>query len=117
VRLRTAAILSLLLAASAHADDEVRLQCDTGPIKKVFASVSWFVFSCSDGASLVMLSAPDSPASPFYFVLSPDGKSYKVKGEGAESTPLTEAARKELEALSVSDIRGLVRETRLASKH
>src|SRR5262249_34339353 len=116
-RLRMAALLSLLLAVPAHADDEVRLQCDTGPIKKVFASVSWFVFSCSDGESLVILSAPDSPASPFYFVLSPDRKSYKVKGEGAEPTPVTEAARKELEALSASDIRGLVRETRFASKH
>jgi hypothetical protein len=116
VTLRSVRFLALLLAASAHAD-QPRLQCDIGPVTRIFGSVRWFVFGCSDGESLVLLSPPDSPASPFYFVLSPDGKRYKLKGDGAEPNATTEAARKELEALSPSDIRGLLREAHLADKH
>jgi hypothetical protein len=116
VKLRSVNLLVLMLAVSAHAE-EPRLQCDIGPASRIFGSVRWFVYGCSDGASLVILSPPDSPASPFYFVLSPDGKGYKLKGDGAEPNATTEAARKELEALSPSDIRGLLREARLASKH
>ena len=110
------AYLGLLLASLASAD-EPRLQCDIGPIKRVFGSVPWFVYACRDGESLVILSPPDSPASPFYFVLSSQGKHHQVRGEGAESNAVTEAARKDLEALSSSDIVGLLRDARLADKH
>jgi hypothetical protein len=116
VKLRALCLIGLLLAGSAAADEPPRLQCDIGPITRVFGSVSWFVYACSDGQSLVILSPPDSPASPFYFVLSREGKQYQLRGEGAEPKPVTEAARKDLEALSPGDIAGLLREARLANK-
>jgi hypothetical protein len=63
------------------------LQCDIGPITKVFGSV------------------------PFYFMFSPEGRGYHLRGEGTGSKDLTDAALKELQALSDKDIVGLVGQT------
>lgn len=45
------------------------LNCDIGPGTKTFGKSSWLVYSCTDNKSLVMVSAPGSPAVPFYFFL------------------------------------------------
>jgi hypothetical protein len=87
------------------------LQCDIGPITKVFGSVPWLLYSCDDGKSLVVVSAPGSPAAPFYFFFSPEGRGYHLRGEGTGSKPLTDAAYKELEVLSNKDITDLVGQT------
>jgi hypothetical protein len=87
------------------------LQCDIGPITKVFGSVPWLLYSCDDGKSLVVVSAPGSPAAPFYFFFSPEGRGYHLRGEGTGSKPLTDAAYKELEVLSNKDITNLVGQT------
>ena len=105
-------LLSLPLAATAA----VPLQCDVGPVTKVFGSTSWLVYSCSDHTSVVVLSAPGSPASSFYFILSLEGANYKLRGEGTGSKAETNAALKQLQALSKSDVEALVRETRAVRK-
>jgi|HubBroStandDraft_6_1064221.scaffolds.fasta_scaffold18177_3 hypothetical protein len=86
-------------------------QCDVGPVTKVFGAVPWLVYSCNDATSLVLMSAPGSPASPFYFTFSLEGGSYRLRGEGTGSKTATDAALKDLEALSASDIQALRRET------
>ena len=34
------------------------LKCDIGPIVKAYGSTQWLVYSCHDGKSVVILSAP-----------------------------------------------------------
>jgi hypothetical protein len=87
------------------------LQCDVGPVTKVFGSVPWLVYSCNDDSSVVLISAPGSPATPFYFIFSVEGASYRLRGEGTGSKAATDAALKELQALSASSILSLRRET------
>jgi hypothetical protein len=73
--------------------------------------VPWLLYSCDDGKSLVVVSAPGSPAAPFYFMLWAQGAGYHLSGEGTGSKALTDAALKELKALSDKDIAGLVAQT------
>jgi hypothetical protein len=87
------------------------LQCDIGPITKAFGSVPWLLYSCDDGKSLVVISAPGSPAAPFYFIFSTEGRGYHLRGEGTGLKTLTDAALKDLEVLSYTDIAGLVGQT------
>jgi hypothetical protein len=87
------------------------LQCDIGPITKVFGSVPWLLYSCADGKSLVVVSAPSSHAAPFYFMFSPEGAGYHLRGEGAGDKALTDAALAELKALSDKEIVALVGQT------
>jgi hypothetical protein len=62
------------------------------------------------------VSAPGSAAAPFYFIFSPVGKGYHLRGEGTGSKALTDAALKELQALRNEDIAALVRETTTVKK-
>ncbi len=109
--LRPFCLLLCLLLGCLSSVEAAPLQCDIGPITKTFGSVLWLLYSCGDGKSLVVVSAPGSQAAPFYFFFSPDGQSYHLTGEGAGSKALTDAALKELQALSKTDIEGLVRQT------
>jgi hypothetical protein len=92
------------------------LQCNIGPVMKVFGSVPWLVYSCNDASSVVLVSAPGSPATPFYFFFSLQGTTYKLRGEGTGSKAVTGAALKDLQALSPDDIRRLRAETITAKK-
>jgi hypothetical protein len=103
-------LLYLILAAP-FAVSAAPLQCNIGPITKVYGSVPWLLYSCDDGKSLVVVSAPGSPAAPFYFFFSPEGRGYHLRGEGTGSKPLTDSAYKELEVLSNKDIVDLVGQT------
>jgi hypothetical protein len=87
------------------------LQCDIGPITKEFGSVPWLLYSCDDGKSLVVVSAPGSPAAPFYFFFSPEGRGYHLVGEGTGLKSLTDAALRDLKLLSDAEIAGLVGQT------
>lgn len=91
--------------------DNKPLRCDIGPITKIFASVPWLLYSCSDSKSLVVVSAPGSPAAPFYFFFSPAEVGYHLNGEGTGAKDITDAALKELQKLRSSDIESLVKET------
>jgi hypothetical protein len=87
------------------------LACDRGPIEKVFGGTRWLVYSCSDGRSVVLVSAPGSPASPFYFMFSRENGSYNLHGEGTGNKAATDATLAELKKLVTADIVGLLRET------
>ena len=87
------------------------LKCDVGPVTKVFGAVPWLVYSCDDASSVVLISAPGSPATPFYFILSLEGTAYRLRGEGTGSKAVTDVALKELQTLSAADILSLRRET------
>jgi hypothetical protein len=79
------------------------LNCDVGPVTKEFGSVTWLVYSCNDATSVVVVSAPGSPAMPFYFFFSLEGTAYRIRGEGTGSKAVTDAALKDLRALSTND--------------
>jgi hypothetical protein len=105
-------LAALPLVATAAAP----LQCDIGPVTKMFGSVPWLMYSCNDPTSVVLISAPGSPASPFYFIFSLEGGSYRIRGEGTGSKAATDAALQELQALSAKEIADLRRETVAAKK-
>lgn len=108
---RTTALIALALVSTIHAQAPT-LQCNIGPVRKVFGGVSWLVYSCDDTKSVVVVSARGSPASPFYFMFSPEGGHYHLRGEGTGSRAATDAALKELQALSSRDIENLILETK-----
>jgi len=107
--------IALAFAAVTHADVQ-HLSCFVGPVTKVFGSLPWLVYSCSDGRSLVLVSAPGSPAAPFHFLLLPAVPHYHVDSGGTGSKALTDAALKELSALPQKQIEALIVETRAVKK-
>jgi len=110
-----AGLVALALTAIVHAEGAA-LNCTVGPVFKIFGSVPWLVYSCSDGATLIVVSAPGSPAAPFMFTLAPQGTSYQLRGEGTGSQSATDAALKELQALTSKDIETLIRQTQAVRK-
>ena len=83
------------------------MDCKVGPIEKTYGGSNWLVYGCSDGKSVVIVAPPNSPASPFYFSLTPD----RLFGEGTGNTNATDAAYAEIHALTSDDLAELVRET------
>ena len=113
-----AAVLSLLLAlASAATDAPERapeLDCSIGPVTKIYGGSDWRVYSCSDGQSVVAVTAEGSPAAPFYFMLQRTGDKIRLYGEGVGTKSATQPAYEALSRLSAADIAALVIETRQA---
>jgi hypothetical protein len=87
-----------------------------GPVYKIFGGTKWLVYGCADGHSVVVISAPGNPATPFYFMLSPGGRGYEVVGEGEGQREATAAAYAELKALTESQVKALVAEAGRARK-
>jgi hypothetical protein len=83
-------------------------RCETGPVSRTFGNTKWLVYSCDDDRSLVIASAPDNPASPFYFTFFPDGDHYRLHGEGAGSKAEAADAFKEIQRLSRQDVLSLI---------
>ena len=83
LRLFAAPLLSLA-AVSVQADSPTPppMKCETGPVQRQFGGTDWLVYSCDDGHSMVVISSPGNPASPFYFVLTSREGTYKIYGEG-----------------------------------
>ncbi len=92
------------------------LTCNVGPVNKTFGQAQWLVYSCNDASTLIVVSGPGNPASPFYFSFSLEGSSYHIRGEGTGSKPASDAAYNELQALSASAIRGLIEQTKHVGK-
>ena len=88
------------------------MACDIGPVKKTFGGTPWLVYGCSDGKSVVVITAEGSPAMPFYFLFSPHAGSYRLNGEGTGNKALTDAAFGELSKLGSDDINKLFLETK-----
>jgi hypothetical protein len=105
-----------LVAVPLVANAAPPLNCGVGPVTRVFGSVPWLVYSCNDATSVVLVSAPGSPAMPFYFIFSLEGSAYRLRGEGTGSKAATDAALRDLQALSASDVLALRRETLVVKK-
>jgi hypothetical protein len=109
-------IFSLALPfQTSRASQPPTLQCTTGPITKQYGNTPWLVYSCDDRMSIVIVTAKNNPAMPFYFFFSHSDKGYELHGEGTGNKRLTDAAFAQLELLSGSQIMSLVTETQRAS--
>jgi hypothetical protein len=106
------AVVGLLVSLGAVADESSQLKCDIGPITKIYGASKWLVYSCDDNRSLVIVSTPDSVAAPFIFMLHPEASGYHIHGEGTGKKEATDAALKELNALTDRDFLALVAETK-----
>jgi hypothetical protein len=114
----TAAALAMILAstpAAEAASGHPAQRCATGPVTKTYGGSPWLVYSCSDGKTLVFVSPPGSPSSPFYFELGPTDGGYHLYGEGTGNKTATDAAAHDLSALAPDRIAGLIAETRAIS--
>jgi hypothetical protein len=105
----TALIIALALAsipcASAIASPKSGgLSCTLGPATKTFGGNSWLVYGCNDGHSVVIVTAPGNPAAPFVFIFTSGSKGMELHGEGTGNKELTDAAFKQLKALSPADV-------------
>jgi hypothetical protein len=114
------AIVGLLLAAGPFGQEQsqpepVSLKCERGPVHRVFGGTPWLVYGCDDGASIVIVSGPGSPAAPFYFLMAFKDGAYWITGEGNGNQAATTAAFEELKLLDRSAITALAEEARGAS--
>lgn len=99
-RLLLLAVLSTPALASAG---DGPLDCSIGPLEKDFGGTPWTVYGCSDGRSVVVVSAAGNPAGPFYFMLYPEGDTYRLVGEGTGDKRASQAAYDELSARLTAD--------------
>lgn len=104
-----------VLSQTARAAQPPSLQCIMGPVTKQFGNTPWLVYSCDDKMSIVIVTATNNPAMPFYFFFSHSDKGYELHGEGTGDKHLTDAAFAQLKLLSDSQIMSLVAETQKAS--
>jgi hypothetical protein len=113
--LRSATVLSLALLASNAALGDVQqpMNCEIGPVKKMYGSNLWLVYSCTDNQTVVIVSDKDSPAMPYYFTFYIKGGRYTLNGEGTGSKAATDAAYTELSNFGKDDIQRLISETQL----
>ncbi len=104
----------LVAAADAHAQgpSQPRLVCDRGPVTtKTFGGTPWQIYGCNDSRSVAIVTAPGSPALPFYFLLAWVNGVYTVSGEGTGKRELTAKAYDEISKLNRQQIDALVNET------
>jgi len=87
--------------------------CFTGPAVRTFGYTTWNVYSCGDPDSIAIVSAPGSPAMPFYFMISRKDGKRRLVGEGTGDKEATSAAANELRQLieSEAEIGALIEET------
>ena len=101
-----------LLAAPWPAPAEETLQCDIGPITRTYGNVPWFVYSCRDERSVLIVSAPGNAAAPAFFVFLPRGDGYELRNQGSANQSISVAAYAELSKLTPEDIAELIAATR-----
>lgn len=108
--------LGVLLLASAPAyaagSATPNLRCETGPVNRKFGNTDWLVYSCDDGRSMVVVSADKNPATPFYFVLTPDAGGYRVTGEGSGNKQASDAGGDDLSRMGAAEFADLLAATR-----
>jgi hypothetical protein len=88
------------------------LQCETGPINRVYGTTAWVVYSCDDSRTVVVVAAAGSPAAPFYFMFAPTSEGYRLVGEGNGNREATNAAYEELKKLSKDDVQAIIAATK-----
>ena len=114
-----ATLLITLLAAGAPAEqpsEQPALQCNIGPAVKQFGGNVWLVYGCADGHSVVVTAGSPNPATPFVFIITPDGSGgIELHGEGTGAKSATKPAYDSLSAMSSSDLAALFQEARRAN--
>lgn len=63
-------LLLVCLAAVHSAAASQTLECNVGPVTRSYGNTDWLVYSCSDRKSLVLVSAPGSPAMSTAILIS-----------------------------------------------
>jgi hypothetical protein len=113
----TFAALCFALAATAPAARAQlpQSECKQGPLTKQFGKSKWLVYSCSDERTLLFVAPRGSAAFPFYFIYFPKDGGYSLTGEGIGSKTASEAAFKEIGAMSIREIQALIQQTRAKS--
>ena len=115
MRIRLLYFVLALWAGLAFAAGPPALDCQVGPLNKTYGGSPWLVYSCSDGRSLVFVSAPGSPAMPFIFTMLVGQKDFRLHGEGTGNKQATDAAYRELSVLTANDIATLVAQSKNAT--
>jgi hypothetical protein len=98
----------------AVAEDEDSFRCDIGPVTKTYGQGQWLVYSCNDDKTLLIVSAPGNPATPYYFTLLPTDAGHRLFGEGTGKKEATATAFDQLKSLSEEDIANVIKETKEA---
>src|SRR5258708_3385098 len=115
-RLASIAALSCALAIStdtvAQGPSQPKLVCERGPVAtKSFGGTQWQIYGCNDNRSVAIVTAPGSPAIPFYFLLAWINGVYTVSGAGTGRRDLTAKAYSDIVKLTRPQIDALVKET------
>ena len=114
-----ATLLIALLAtatSAAPATERPALECNIGPAVKQFGGNDWLVYGCADGYSVVVTAGAPNPATPFVFILTPDGGGgIELNGEGTGAKSATEPAYDSLSKMSESDLSTLFQEASRAN--
>jgi hypothetical protein len=103
-------VSSAVSAAEIPIEGNATKSCTVGPSEKFFGKTKWLLYGCNDGVTAVIVSAEANPASPFYFMVFREADSYRIYGEGTGSKSASDAALKDLQALSGKALGNLVRE-------
>ncbi|WP_149364047.1 hypothetical protein [Rhodanobacter sp. T12-5] len=88
------------------------LSCNIGPVTKSYGGGQWLVYGCSDGKNVVLVTPQGNPGFPFVFSFLYSGNSMTLHGEGTGNKHVTDAAFKELHALSQADIAALFQQAK-----
>lgn len=110
-----AACLLLLVTGSAfaagHPEGKHAIACTTGPVTKAYGGMSWLVYGCADARSVLVVRDGDSQSSE-YIMLSPARKGVRVVSEGWGEEGNGNPVFAKFKAMSASDLRALLAETR-----
>lgn len=94
-----------------------RLTCKAVPVARYFGGVQWYVLACDDGAGILALTGPKSPKDlNFYFIIFPEGETYKPRGGGNGDKALTSPAYEALSAMTAEQLRALHAEAAAAGR-
>jgi len=113
--LLAAACCFIALNAQAQGSSQAPLDCSAGPTSRAYGGVSWLVYACSDGETVILVSAPGSPAAPFYFTLFRKEGRYVVGGEGTGPRSITDRTYAELSRLTETDVKAMLVAARSAA--
>jgi hypothetical protein len=86
--------------------------CETGPLTRQYGGTEWYVYSCSDSRSLVVVASPNNPAAkPNAFIVSSKDGVKRLNGAG-EMMGTVLATYDDLKALKQADISALITDTK-----
>ncbi len=114
-----ATLLMTLLATTTPAQqpsEQPALECNIGPAVKKFGGNDWLAYGCADGHSVVVAAGSPNPATPFFFIITPDGSGgIELYGEGTGDKTATKSAHDSLSTMTSSDLAEFFREVSRAN--